>query len=48
MINNVTLIGRLTKDVELKRTPSDIATAQFTIACNRNFKMPMENMMHIL
>ena len=38
MINNVTLIGRLTKDVELKRTPSDIATAQFTIACNRNFK----------
>lgn len=27
MINNVTLIGRLTKDVELKRTPSDIATA---------------------
>ena len=38
MINNVTLIGRLTKDVELKRTPSDIAAAQFTIACNRNFK----------
>ena len=24
MINNVTLIGRLTKDVELKRTPSEI------------------------
>jgi len=24
MINNVTLIGRLTKDVELKRTPSDL------------------------
>lgn len=38
MINNVTLIGRLTRDAELRHTPSNIATAQFNIACNRNFK----------
>ena len=38
MINNVALIGRLTRDAELRYTPSNIATAQFNIACNRNFK----------
>lgn len=38
MINNVTLIGRLTRDAELRHTPNNIATAQFSIACNRNFK----------
>lgn len=38
MINNVTLIGRLTKDAELRYTPNNIATAQFNVACNRNFK----------
>ena len=38
MINNATLIGRLTRDAELRYTPSNIATAQFNIACNRNFK----------
>lgn len=38
MINNVTLIGRLTRDAELRYTSSNIATAQFNIACNRNFK----------
>ena len=37
MINNVTLIGRLTRDAELRYTPSNIATAQFNVACNRNF-----------
>lgn len=38
MINNVTLIGRLTRAAELRYTPNNIATAQFNIACNRNFK----------
>ena len=38
MINNVTLIGRLTKDVELKCTPANQAVAQFTLAVNRTFK----------
>lgn len=38
MINNVTLIGRLTKDVELKYTPSNVANVSFTLAVNRTFK----------
>ncbi len=38
MINNVVLIGRLTKDVELKYTPANQAVAQFALAVNRTFK----------
>lgn len=38
MINNVTLVGRLTKDPELRYTQSGIATARFTLAVNRIFK----------
>lgn len=38
MINNVTLIGRLTKDAELRYTPSNVAVATFTLAVNRTFK----------
>lgn len=38
MINNVVLIGRLTRDVELRYTPSNIANATFNLAVNRNFK----------
>lgn len=38
MINNVVLVGRLTKDPELKFTQSGIASCRFTLAVNRNFK----------
>ncbi|MCB2860623.1 single-stranded DNA-binding protein [Streptococcus suis] len=38
MINNVTLIGRLTRDVELRYTPNNVAVGAFTLAVNRNFK----------
>jgi single-strand DNA-binding protein len=38
MINNVTLVGRLTKDPELRYTPSGDAVANFTLAVNRTFK----------
>ncbi len=38
MLNNVSLVGRLTKDVELRYTPSNVAVATFTIAVNRTFK----------
>ena len=37
MINNVVLIGRLTRDVELRYTPTNVAVATFTLAVNRNF-----------
>ncbi|HFZ6679573.1 TPA: single-stranded DNA-binding protein [Streptococcus agalactiae] len=38
MINNVVLVGRMTADAELKYTPSNVATASFTLAVNRPFK----------
>jgi single-strand DNA-binding protein len=38
MLNRVVLIGRLTKDPELKYTPSGVAVANFTLAVDRNFK----------
>lgn len=38
MINNVVLVGRMTRDAELKYTQSNIAVATFTLAVNRNFK----------
>ncbi|OQO78625.1 single-stranded DNA-binding protein [Enterococcus gallinarum] len=37
MINNVVLVGRLTKDPDLKYTGNGIAVATFTLAVNRNF-----------
>lgn len=37
MLNHITIMGRLTKDVELRRTPAGVAVASFTIACDRDF-----------
>ena len=37
-MNNVSLVGRLTKDVELKNTSTGVANAKFTLAVNRQFK----------
>jgi single-strand DNA-binding protein len=37
MINRVILVGRLTKDPELRYTPSGVAVATFTLAVNRPF-----------
>lgn len=37
MINNVVLIGRLTKDPDMRYTPNGTAVATFTLAVNRNF-----------
>nr|DAU75595.1 MAG TPA: Single strand binding protein [Caudoviricetes sp.] len=38
MINQTTLVGRLTNDVNLRYTPSNVAVATFTLAVNRTFK----------
>lgn len=37
MINTVVLVGRLTKDPELKYTQSGIAVTRFTLAVNRTY-----------
>ena len=37
MLNKVILMGRLTRDVELRRTGSGIAVANFAIAVDRDF-----------
>ncbi|MCM3618222.1 single-stranded DNA-binding protein [Sutcliffiella horikoshii] len=38
MLNRVVLVGRLTKDPELRYTPSGVAVATFTLAVNRTFQ----------
>ena len=37
MINRVVLVGRLTRDPELRHTQSNIANLRFTVAVNRQF-----------
>jgi single-strand DNA-binding protein len=37
LINNVVLVGRLTKDIDLKYTGSGTAVGTFTMAVQRNF-----------
>ena len=38
MLNHITLMGRLVRDPELRRTGSGTAVTSFTIACDRDFK----------
>lgn len=38
MLNKIEYQGRLTKDIELKRTSSDIAYCEFTIAWSEKYK----------
>ena len=38
MLNSVTLMGRLTRDPELKHTQSGTAVVSFTLAVDRDFK----------
>lgn len=37
MLNNVTIMGRLTRNPELRYTQSQIPVASFTLACDRDF-----------
>lgn len=41
-INNVVLVGRLTKDVELRKTQTNKSTCNFTLAVDRRFSQNKE------
>lgn len=36
MLNHISLLGRLTRDPELRRTQTGVAVANFAIACDRD------------
>lgn len=38
MYNKVILLGRLTKDPELKTTPAGVSVCSFSIACDRRYQ----------
>ncbi|MGL5021358.1 MAG: single-stranded DNA-binding protein [Mycoplasmatales bacterium] len=38
MVNNVVLIGRITRDLEVKSSTTGVEICNFSIAVNRNFK----------
>lgn len=42
MINSVSLVGRLTRDVDLHQTFNGTHTVQFTVACNRSKSQSQE------
>lgn len=37
-MNRVCIVGRITRDLELRYTPNGVCTTSFSIAVNRNFK----------
>ena len=37
MVNKAIIVGRLTRDPELKRTPSGISVTSFTVAADRPY-----------
>lgn len=43
MINKVVLVGRLTKDIDLRKTSSNLLTCTFTLACNRRYSSNQQN-----
>jgi len=47
-MNKVTLIGRLTRDVELKYTQSGKSIARFTLAINRGYKKELVDFIPVI
>lgn len=37
MLNHITIMGRITRDIELRRTNSGVAVASFNVAVDRDF-----------
>ena len=43
MLNRAILMGRLTKDPELKQTPNNVSVATFSLAVDRNYQADKDN-----
>ena len=43
MINSVVLVGRLTHDIEVRKTASSLSVAAFTVACDRRLSQEQKN-----
>ena len=43
MLNRIVIIGRLTRDPEMRQTPSGTAVCTFTLAVDGSFKAPTGN-----
>lgn len=43
MLNHVTLMGRLTRDPELKKTNNDLSVVRFSLAVERDFNQDKDN-----
>ena len=43
MINRVVLVGRLTRDPELRKPTNDFSVTNFTVACDNRFSKQEEN-----
>lgn len=37
-LNKIVVMGRLTRDPELRQTPSGVSVTSFTVACDRDFR----------
>lgn len=38
MLNRIDIMGRITRDLDLRTTPSGVSVLSFTLACERDFK----------
>lgn len=43
MLNRVVLMGRLTRDPELRQTPNNVSVVTFTLAVERNYQADKNN-----
>ena len=43
MLNRAVLMGRLTRDPELRRTPNNVSVVTFTLAVDRNYQADKNN-----
>ena len=48
MLNKVVLMGRLTKDPELKTTSSDVSLCNFTIAVDRSYNRELTDFINVI